>query len=130
MPVHRVRRGGGARRTQPRGPGPRILDNSPYLNRRQHARKVGDSMTADTAPQQPDPDKPCIVVGIVADQPAEVLQTAATFAERFAARLVLAHGDDARDTTEVRPDGEDVSMPIHTDLITDRTSQHRSEALD
>src|SRR5699024_12197173 len=40
----RMRRGGGARRTQPRGCRPGLPDNSPYLSRRQHARKVGDSM--------------------------------------------------------------------------------------
>src|SRR5699024_1782511 len=40
----RMRRGGGARRTQPRGSRPGLPDNSPYLSRRQHARKVGDRM--------------------------------------------------------------------------------------
>src|SRR5699024_11034412 len=40
----RMRRGGGARRTQPRGSRLGLPDNSPYLSRRQHARKVGDRM--------------------------------------------------------------------------------------
>src|SRR5699024_11056011 len=35
-------------RTQPRSCRPGLPDNSPYLSRRQHARKVGDSMNRPT----------------------------------------------------------------------------------
>lgn len=86
-------------------------------------------MTTDTASHRYDPMRPCIVVGIVADQPAEVLETAATFAERFAAQLVLAQIDDSRFTVEVRPDGEVVSMPIDPDLVTEDTPEVEPEIL-
>ncbi|GAA0037356.1 universal stress protein [Brevibacterium metallidurans] len=68
-----------------------------------------------TAPA--DPPRSRIVVGVVPDQPAEVLETAATFAVRFGADLILAVVDDSRFTVEVRPDGSVVSMPIDPDLL-------------
>lgn len=64
-----------------------------------------------------------IVVGIVPDQPAEVLETAATYAERFDAELILAHVDDSRYTVEVQPDGELVTMPIDPDLVNEETTE-------
>lgn len=51
-----------------------------------------------------------IVVGIVDDQPAEVLTTAADYARRFDAELILARVDDSKYTVEVRPDGTVASL--------------------
>lgn len=58
-----------------------------------------------------------IVVGIVDDQPAEVLATAAEYAERFDAELILAYVDDSRHTVEIRPDGTVASMPLDPDIV-------------
>lgn len=58
-----------------------------------------------------------IVVGIVDDQSAEVIATAADYAERFDAELILAHVDDSKYTVEIRPDGTVVSAPIDPDIV-------------
>nr|WP_278189667.1 universal stress protein [Brevibacterium sp. ZH18] len=106
--------GGGARRTKPR-----FSDNSPYLNRRQHARKVGDPVnnvtgTATTEPPPPPRAQAHIIVGVA---PGEVVATAATYADRFDADLICVHVDDFRYTVEIRSDGSVVSIPIDPDLV-------------
>ncbi|WP_210604598.1 universal stress protein [Brevibacterium oceani] len=81
------------------------------------------------AAQTPPGARARIVVGLVPDQPAEVLETAATFAERFGAELILAHVDDSRYTVEVQPDGELVTMPIDPDLTTEDADELDADLL-
>lgn len=56
-----------------------------------------------------------IIVGVVPDQPAEVLSTAAVYAKSFGAELICAHVDESRYTVSAGSDGTTVSMPIDPD---------------
>ncbi len=58
-----------------------------------------------------------VVVGVVPRQPAAVVRTAATFAERFGAELVCATVDTSRFTLAHAVDGPDVTMPIDPDVL-------------
>lgn len=78
--------------------------------------------TGFTGSDQSQPHSGPIIVGVVADQPAEVLTTAATYAVRFGADLVCAHVDDSRYTVEVRPDGSALSMPIDPDTTAEASA--------
>ncbi|MGO2862172.1 MAG: universal stress protein [Brevibacterium sp.] len=71
-----------------------------------------------------------IVVGIVDDQPAEVLTTAADYARRFDAELILAQVDDSKYTVEVRPDGTVASLPLDPDLIAEAAPDIDAAVLD
>jgi len=71
-----------------------------------------------------------IVVGIVDDQPAEVLTTAADYARRFDAELILAHVDDSKYTVEARPDGTVASLPLDPDLIAEAAPDIEAAVLD
>lgn len=71
---------------------------------------------APTESQPPPRARTHMIVGVVPNQPAEVVATAATYAERFDTDLVCVHVDDSRYTVEVRPDGTVLSMPIDPDL--------------
>jgi len=62
-----------------------------------------------------------VVVGVVHGQPAALVQTAATFAERFDADLVCATVDSSHYAVRPRPDGTVVTMPVDPDLIDDET---------
>lgn len=84
---------------------------------------------SDSNAQTPPGARARIVVGLVPDQPAEVLETAATFAERFDAELILAHVDDSRYTVEVQPDGELVTMPLDPDLTTEAADELDADLL-
>lgn len=66
-------------------------------------------------------DKTHIVVGVVPGQPAAVVATAATYAERFDAILVCASVDASRYTVEERADGTIATMPIDPDLVDDHS---------
>ena len=57
-----------------------------------------------------------VVVGVVAEQPAAVVATAATVAEHFDADLVCVFVDSARYPIEERPDGTVVSLSLNPDL--------------
>lgn len=57
-----------------------------------------------------------IVVGVVPDQPDDVIAAAATFAEHFSADLVCAFVDTGRYTVDTRPDGTVVSLSNDPDL--------------
>lgn len=83
--------------------------------------------SANVAPTPPQSSAaPPIVVGIVADQPAEVLITAMTYAEQFGAELICAHVDDSRYTVEVRPDGSILSMPLDPDTTAEASAEFDS----
>ncbi|MCF2570748.1 universal stress protein [Brevibacterium sp. UCMA 11754] len=116
-----ARHGGGARRTQPR-----FSDNSPYLDRRQRAQKVGETMSNAPTPPKSSPHAR-IVVGVVVDQPAEVLTTAATYAQKFDAELICAHVDDSRYTVDVQSDGSILSMPIDPDTTAEASAEFAPE---
>lgn len=68
-----------------------------------------------------------IVVGVVGDQPTEVLTTAATYARLFGAELICAHVDDSRYTVDVRPDGSILSMPIDPDTTAEASAEFAPE---
>lgn len=57
-----------------------------------------------------------IVVGVVPEQPAAVLSSAAKFAEHFDAEIVCASVDLSRYTVDRRPDGTVYAMPVNSDL--------------
>ncbi|SMX93132.1 MULTISPECIES: universal stress protein [Brevibacterium] len=79
--------------------------------------------TGSNGSDQAQPGNTPIIVGIVSDQPAEVLTTAATYAARFGADLICAHVDDSRYTVEVRPDGSALSMPIDPDTTAEASAE-------
>lgn len=56
------------------------------------------------------------IVGVVPNQPAGVVTTAAMFAEQFGAELICASVNAGRYTVERYPDGTVESMPIDPDL--------------
>lgn len=64
------------------------------------------------APQQ----GTAIVVGVTPHQPDAVLLEAASFAQAFACRLVLAHVDASRFVVVENVDGSVTSMPFDADL--------------
>lgn len=64
---------------------------------------------------QPTPSGPVIVVGVVANQPDEVLLQAASFAQHFKAELVCASVDITRYTVDELPDGSVSAFPIDPD---------------
>ncbi|MDN5833090.1 MAG: universal stress protein [Brevibacterium sp.] len=83
-------------------------------------------MSSTPTPPESSPRTP-IIVGIVADQPAKVLTTAATYAARFNGELICAHVDDSRYTVEVRPDGSTLSMPIDPDTTAEASAEFAPE---
>lgn len=58
-----------------------------------------------------------VVVGVVLGQPAAVVRTAASFAQRFGADLVCACVDPSRYTLEHAVDGPDLALPLDPDLL-------------
>ncbi|WP_152349110.1 universal stress protein [Brevibacterium sp. CFH 10365] len=69
------------------------------------------------------PPRARVILGIVPDQPAEVIAAAADFAAHFDAELVCAHVDDSRYTVETRPDGTVRSMPIDPDTTAEAATE-------
>lgn len=63
----------------------------------------------------PPPSGSTIVVGVIPDQPDDVLVQAARFAERFGAELVCASVDQTRYTVEELADGSVSAFPIDPD---------------
>ncbi|WP_434593661.1 universal stress protein [Brevibacterium sp. 1718] len=106
------------------------FDNSPYLDRLQHARKVGETMTASPDPIYDGPPHARIILGVVPDQPAEVIVAAADYAAHFDAELVCAHVDASRYTVETRPDGSVLSMPIDPDTTDEAATEFDPELQD
>lgn len=88
-----------------------------------------DPTTTPTPPESPLPNRARIVVGVVTDQPAEVLTTAVTYATRFDAQLICAYVDDSRYTVEVRPEGSILSMPIDPDTTAEASAEFDPELL-
>jgi len=89
-------------------------------------------MTASPDPRHRDPiyDGPPrarIILGVVPDQPAEVIAAAADYAAHFDAELVCAHVDDSRCTVETRPDGPVRSMPIAPDTTDEAATEFDPE---
>lgn len=89
-------------------------------------------MTASPDPRHRDPkhDGPPrarIILGVVPDQPAEVIAAAADYAAHFDAELVCAHVDDSRCTVETRPDGSVLSMPIDPDTTDEAATEFDPE---
>jgi len=68
-----------------------------------------------------------IVVGIVPGQPAAVVATAASFAERFDAELVCAYVDTVRYGIGADLDGAVVALPIEADLAAEVVEMVDSE---
>jgi nucleotide-binding universal stress UspA family protein len=62
-------------------------------------------------------DAPVIVVGLLPDQPAWVLQVAGEYARTFGARLVIVTVDSSRYTFEELPDGTFLSAPIQPPIV-------------
>lgn len=81
-----------------------------------------------TAPANPPRSR--IVVGVVPDQPAEVITAAADYAAHFDAELVCAHVDASRCTVETRPDGSVLSMPIDPDTTDEAATEFDPELQD
>jgi nucleotide-binding universal stress UspA family protein len=71
-----------------------------------------------------------VIVGIVSDQPAEVIATAADYAAHFDAELICAHVDDSRYTVETRTDGSVRSMPIDPDTTAEAATEFDPELHD
>lgn len=84
-------------------------------------------MTASPDPKYDRPPRARIILGIIADQPAEVISAAADFAAHFEAELVCAHVDDSRYTVETRPDGSVLSMPIDPDTTDEAATEFDPE---
>lgn len=57
-----------------------------------------------------------VVVGVIADQPTDVISTAATVAERFNADLICVWVDGGRYEIGERPDGSVISLSLNPDL--------------
>lgn len=57
-----------------------------------------------------------VIVGVIPDQPVEVVLTAARFAQRFAAPLICVQVNPTRYLTQVGPDGSVMSLPLDPDL--------------
>ncbi|MGO0604755.1 MAG: universal stress protein [Brevibacterium linens] len=74
-------------------------------------------------PKHDGPPRARIILGIVPDQPAEVIAAAADYAAHFDAELVCAHVDDSRYTIETRPDGSAHSMPIDPDTTDEAATE-------
>ncbi|GAA1853489.1 universal stress protein [Brevibacterium marinum] len=82
----------------------------------------------DTMPARPEsPAHASIIVGVVPDQPAEVLSTAAVYAKRFGAELLCAHVDESRYTVSAGSDGTAVSMPIDPDTTAEASAEFDPE---
>lgn len=60
--------------------------------------------------------RPAIVVGVLPDVPVEVVEAAATFAERFATDLAFAMVDVSHTTVRPGPDGSVVAAPIDPEV--------------
>lgn len=78
---------------------------------------------SNTPTPPPSPGHARIVVGVVVDQPTEVLETAATYARRFDAELICVHVDESKYTVDVRPDGSILSMPIDPDTTAEASAE-------
>lgn len=71
-----------------------------------------------------------VIVGVVPDLPAKVIDTAAQYAEMMGAGLVVAHVDVTRFVTYEDPDGTSHTAPIDLSIISaaDAVEQVRSQA--
>lgn len=87
-------------------------------------------MTASPDPIYDGPPPARIILGVVPDQPAEVIAAAADYAAHFGAELVCAHVDDSRYTVETRPDGSVLSMPIDPDTTDEAATEFDPELQD
>lgn len=79
--------------------------------------------TPDPRSHEPEPTRARIIVGVVADQPAEVIATAASYAAHFDAELICASVDDSRYTVETQPDGTILSMPLDPDTTAEASAE-------
>ncbi|MCS4594872.1 universal stress protein [Brevibacterium sediminis] len=87
-------------------------------------------MTTSPDPIYDGPPRARIILGVVPDQPAEVIAAAADYAAHFDAELVCAHVDDSRYTVETRPDGYVLSMPIDPDTTDEAATEFDPELQD
>lgn len=87
-------------------------------------------MAASPDPIYDGPPRARIVLGVVPDQPAEVISAAPDYAAHFDAELVCAHVDKSRYTVETRPDGSVLSTPIDPDTTDEAATEFDPELQD